>query len=165
MATGINRAFILLLEKFPLISYKTRGKIMAKHMRSAGSEIEIYCDTHVEHLDKLVCGSRVSINSNSWFNAHGGLTIGDDVLIGPYVIVHTSNHNVPARNKKIRGSGHSQKPVKIGNDVWIGANAVILPGVTIGDGAVIGAGSIVTKDVEPHSIVAGNPAMKIKERD
>ena len=51
---------------------------MAKYMKSAGSEIEIYCDTHIDHLDNMICGSRVSINSNSWFNAHGGLNIGKE---------------------------------------------------------------------------------------
>ena len=72
---------------------------------------------------------------------------------------------IPENKGRIFGSGHEKKKVVIGDDVWIGANAVILPGVTIGEGSVIAAGSIVNKDVEPFSIVGGVPAKVIKMRN
>ena len=77
---------------------------------------------------------------------------------------HTLNHNFDKMNVLIKNQGVTTKPIKVKNDVWIGSDVIILPGVTIGDGSVIGAGSVVTKDVEPYSIVVGNPARAIKKR-
>jgi acetyltransferase-like isoleucine patch superfamily enzyme len=91
------------------------------------------------------------------------ITIKNDVLIGPNVFIASFNHNVK-KNKLIRLQGDSGKEIYIGNDVWVGAKAIILAGVTIGEGAVIAAGSVVTKDVEPYAIVAGVPAKLIKHR-
>lgn len=90
-----------------------------------------------------------------------GVEIGDNVLMGPDVKIYTRNHNINSREIPINQQGDIFKKVIIGNDVWIGANVIILPGVTIGDGVVIGAGSIVTKSVADYKIVCGNPA-KIK---
>ena len=103
-------------------------------------------------------GKNVFINSCCHFQDQGGITIGDNVLIGHNVVIATLNHN---QNPKFRAS-IIPKPVKIGNDVWIGSNATILPGVKIGDGAVVAAGAVVTKDVKSNTIVGGNPAKLIK---
>lgn len=89
------------------------------------------------------------------------LEIGDRVSIAPRVTVIALSHANRSKVKKILGN--QKTGVKICNDSWIGAGAIILNGVTIGEGAVIGAGSVVTKDVEPFTIVAGNPAKKIKD--
>jgi acetyltransferase-like isoleucine patch superfamily enzyme len=80
------------------------------------------------------------------------------------VQILSQNHVIPEFNGRIFGSGHVKSKVRIEDDVWIGANSIILPGVTIGEGAVIAAGSIVTKDVLPFSIVGGVPAKLIKMR-
>ena len=80
------------------------------------------------------------------------------------VVFHTLNHNYYKKDVLINQQGVNLKPIKIGNDVWIGAKAIILPGVTIGDGCVIAAGSVVTKCIEPYSIVAGNPAIMVRRR-
>lgn len=80
-------------------------------------------------------------------------------------MILSTNHIIPQGRARIFESGHRKEPVSIGSDVWIGASSTILAGVTIGDGAVIAAGSVVTKDVEPYSIVAGVPARQIKRRD
>lgn len=88
------------------------------------------------------------------------VAIGDNVFIGPNTSLCTVIHSL---NPKERNEGQMcAKPIVIGNNVWIAANAVILPGVTIGDGAVVGAGSVVTKNVAPGTLVVGNPALKIK---
>jgi acetyltransferase-like isoleucine patch superfamily enzyme len=106
----------------------------------------------------LILGKRVFINSGCKFQDQGGLTIGDDVLIGHNVVIATLNH---AFSPEHRGDLEPQ-PVRIGNRVWVGANATILPGVTIGDGAIVAAGAVVTKDVASRTVVGGVPAKVIK---
>ena len=104
-------------------------------------------------------GKNVFINSCCRFQDQGGIEIGNNVLIGHNVTIATLNHEI---NPKKRAN-LTPSPVKIGNDVWIGADCTILPGVNIGDGAIVGAGSVVTKDVMKNTIVAGNPAKLIKK--
>ena len=89
------------------------------------------------------------------------VTMGDWVMIGPHVLISTVNHPLSPRGRRNRLG--VAKPVRIGDDVWIGGHATILPGVTIGDGAVVAAGAVVTKDVPPYTVVAGVPARVVKE--
>jgi acetyltransferase-like isoleucine patch superfamily enzyme len=96
---------------------------------------------------------------------HGGVQIAEQTLISMHCTILSSNHAVPAIGQLIRNTADELLPTKIGRDVWIGANAVILGGVTIGDGAVIAAGAVVTKDVEPGAVVAGVPAREIRRRN
>ncbi len=103
-------------------------------------------------------GKNVFINSGCKFQDQGGIYIGDDVLIGHNVVIATLNHELDP-NK--RGDLYPS-PVRIEEKVWIGANATILPGVKVGSGAVIAAGAVVSKDVEPMTIVGGVPAKVIK---
>ncbi|RIK30587.1 MAG: acetyltransferase [Anaerolineae bacterium] len=94
------------------------------------------------------------------------LKVGKDVMMGPYVVIVGENHNSSSREIPMRLQGYKKySPVRIEDDVWIGARATILPGVTIGKGAIIGASAVVTKDVPPYAICAGNPARVIKYRD
>ncbi|MCD6461281.1 MAG: acyltransferase [Thermoplasmata archaeon] len=109
-------------------------------------------------------GDNVTLNMFTWINAAGGVEIGNNVLIGPRVIIHSANHRFADRETPIRYQGHEYRRVVIEDDVWIGGGAIILPGVRIGKGAVVGAGAVVTKDVPPFSVVAGVPARVIKER-
>ena len=93
----------------------------------------------------------------------GPVTIGSHVNLAQGITVTALNHNFAEKDIRIDEQGVSTNPVNIGNDIWIGANAVILPGVTIGDHAVVAAGAVVTKDIPPHTLVAGVPAKIIKE--
>ena len=95
---------------------------------------------------------------------HGGVEIGEQTLVSMHCAILTSNHTIPAMGTLIRDVPDELLPTKIGRDVWIGANAVILGGVTIGDGAVVAAGAVVTKDVEPGAVVAGVPARLLRKR-
>jgi acetyltransferase-like isoleucine patch superfamily enzyme len=106
----------------------------------------------------LTIGKRVFINSGCKFQDQGGITIGDDVLIGHNVVIATLNHSFDPEHR----GDLEPRPVEIGHKVWIGANATILPGVTIGDGAIVAAGAVVTKDVTPLTVVGGVPAKLIK---
>lgn len=93
----------------------------------------------------------------------GPVTIGCHVNLAQGITVTALNHNFEASDKRIDEQGVSTTPVIIEDDIWIGANAVILPGVTIGNHSVVAAGAVVTKNVPPHSLVAGVPAKIIKQ--
>ncbi len=111
------------------------------------------------------CGKNIKIGKNVFINAccrfqdQGGIEIGDGSLIGHNTTIATLNHDF---NPDKRANLHPS-PVKIGKNVWIGSDSTILPGVEIGDGAIIGAGSIVTKSVPANSIAVGSPARVIKQ--
>lgn len=113
------------------------------------------------------CGKNIKIGENVFINAcckfqdQGGIIIGDGCLIGHNVTIATLNHETNPENR----TNIIPSPVKIGKNVWIGSDSTILPGVEIGDGAIIGAGSTVTKNIPQNTIVAGNPAKIIKKFD
>jgi len=113
----------------------------------------------------LVLGNNVDLAKDVLITTSGGVEIGNNTLIGYRTQILSSNHIIPSNRGEIFSSGHLHQKVTIGRDVWIGANCIILPGVTIGDGSVVAAGSVVTKDVGDFTIVAGVPARTIKKRD
>jgi acetyltransferase-like isoleucine patch superfamily enzyme len=111
----------------------------------------------------LTLGDFVFVGTGTEFDVAHSVTIGSHTLIAPGVFItdHTHNH---ARSKRLDEQGIRSSPVVIGADVWLGVRAVVLSGVTIGDGAVVGAGAVVTRNVSPYAIVAGVPARQIGER-
>ncbi len=113
---------------------------------------------------KIVMGSNIYCNRNVKIVCYESIEIGNDCLIGDSVHIYDQDHNFSDLNVPIHKQGYTTKPIKIGHNVWIGAKATILKGVTIGDGAIIGANSLVAKDIPPNAIVVGNPANIIKMR-
>jgi len=114
-------------------------------------------------------GKNISIGNNSGIGINakieGSVKIGDHVMMGPEVLMLTQNHDFSRTDIPMDQQGHQpEKPIIIGNDVWIGARAVILPGVHVGNGAIIGAAAVVAKDIPAWAIVVGNPARVIKSR-
>ena len=95
---------------------------------------------------------------------HGGVEVGSETLISPHVTIFSSNHKIGPKVDKIMRAGSDLLPTKIGEGVWIGAQAVILGGVTIGDGCVVGAGAVVTKDLPAYSVAMGVPAKVVRSR-
>lgn len=106
----------------------------------------------------ITIGKDVFINSGCHFQDQGGITIGDGSLIGHNVVLATINHDLNPKNDR----KNHYAPIKIGAHVWIGSNATVLPGVSIGDWAVVAAGAVVTKDVPPYTVVGGLPAKVLK---
>lgn len=114
---------------------------------------------YIDYGKPVTIGKRCFIQQCCTFFGRGGIEIGDDVFIGPKCNLITINHDVNPDNR----SATYGKPIKIEDKVWLGINATILPGVTLGYGCIVGANSVVTKDVPPMTIVAGNPARIIKK--
>jgi len=106
----------------------------------------------------------VWLGPNLVIYGHGGVEIGDDCLLSMNVVILSSNHQIPNRERHIRWEQDQLRPTQIGKDVWIGANAVILGGVTIGDGCVVAAGAVVTKDLPAYSVAMGVPAKVVRSR-
>lgn len=129
-----------------------------------GRSVVFYPGVWINPGMKIEIGDYVDFAKDVIVTTGGGVTIGNRVLIGYRTQILTSNHIIPKNKGSIFSSGHEKKKVVIEDDVWIGASVIVLPGVKIGKGAVVAAGSIVTKDVNEFTIVGGNPAKLIKDR-
>ncbi len=121
-------------------------------------------DMNASHHADIRIGNFVLINSGGYFSGEGGLIIKDYVLIGANTCILSAGHKYHDRSTPIQRQELTYGTITIERDVWIGASSVILEGVTIGEGAVIGAGTVVTKDVDPYAVVVGNPGRTIKYR-
>lgn len=158
--------------------------LIAKHLPVSFSPIRMGQKKLRKFCGKLIlskCGKNVNIEKGALFSSKvelgdnsgiginssigGKCIIGNDVMMGPDCIVYTRNHKFDDITTTIRGQGfQEERPVYIGNDVWIGGRVTILPGVHIGNHCIIGAGSVVSKDIPDWAIAAGNPAVVKKYR-
>lgn len=142
--------------------YHTPEEIREIMSRLIGKEVHdsfrLFPPFYTDYGKNIAIGKDVFINSCCHFQDQGGIEIGDGTLIGHNVVLATINHDLsPSQNRK-----NHYEPIKIGHHVWIGANATILPGVTVGEWAVIAAGAVVSKDVPAFTVVGGVPAKVIK---
>ena len=135
--------------------HKLMGKILGKELPESTTVLP---PLYVDYGKPVTIGRGCLIQQCCTLFGRGGITIGNDVFIGPKVNLITINHDVNPDNR----SATYGRPIIIEDKVWIGINSTILPGVKIGYGAIVGAGSVVTKDVPAMTIVAGNPARIIK---
>lgn len=125
-----------------------------------GEQSYIFCRAHFDNRGGFKMGNHSTINEECRLDNRGGLTIGDNVSISAQVCILTADHD--PRSPTFAGREHA---VRIDDHAFIGTRAMILPGTTIGRGAVVAAGAVVTKDVAPLAIVAGSPAREIGQRD
>lgn len=144
-------------------SYHTPDKVRELFSALIGKPVDesffMFPPFYTDCGQNITVGKNVFINAGCHFQDQGGIVIGDGSLIGHQVTLTTLNHGIAPQER------HSlyPAPVVIGQNVWIGAGTTVLPGVTIGDYAVVGAGAVVTKDVPPNTVVVGSPARVVKE--
>lgn len=153
--------YMLFITKTPEKLGKIRAFFMRKYIKSAGSNIHIGRKAFIHK--NTVIGNNSGVGRGCEIN--NGVTIGDNVMIGPDVLIYTQNHNTDRTDIPMNKQGFDErKPVVIENDTLIGARVCILPGVTVGEGSVIGACAVVAKSIPPYSVAVGNPARVVKNR-
>ncbi len=149
-------------DKFSLMIRRMRGSVGKYLFDECGSNINI------ERGADFGTGKGISIGDFSGLGVNckvrGPLQVGKNVMMGPDVIILTHSHNFDDVNTPMRQQGGCTKGVIIGDDVWIGTRAIILPGICIGNGVIIGAGAVITKDIPDYAIVGGVPARILKYR-
>lgn len=152
-------------QAFDFLAELTLENAYALRVMSRGKDTPISSSARFNHPDNITIGDRSNINRNCmiWAGDNAKVIIGKDCLTGPGVTIIASRYNVMG-HEIIRSYPAYEKDIIIGDDVWLGANVVVLPGVKIGNGAIVGAGAVVTKDIEPYTVVAGVPAVEIKKR-
>ena len=127
----------------------------------------IKCDksARIFHSDKISFGRYIYIGPNCMINAQGGINFGDGVILAPEVVILSSNHNHKKGDLLPYDVFDENRPVNIGNGVWLGYRSMICPGVQVGDGAIVAMGAVVTSDVRAGHVVGGNPARLLSKRD
>jgi maltose O-acetyltransferase len=128
-----------------------------------GKESIIESPFHCVYGQNIYLGDHVFLNVHCALLDCNEIRIGNHVMIGPYVQIYTPAHELQAA-PRIAG-WEVAKPITIADNVWIGGNAILLPGVTVSENAVVGAGAVVSRDVPPNTVVAGNPARVIRKID
>ena len=154
----------------PLYQHRGKHSVIHRSARMDTPPYRLFSLGNYSVIESFACINNavgdVIIGDHTRIGLHntiiGPVDIGSHVNLAQGITVTALNHNFSDANKRIDEQGVSTSPVTIEDDVWVGANAVILPGVTIGEHCVVAAGAIVTKDVPPHSLVAGVPAKVIK---
>ena len=155
--------FFKLSSKFNRLKSHIRGFYYSKIFKSCGKkrpfinrQVVFSCPQNIE------CGSNVIINPQCYFAAKGGIILGDDVVLSAGAKILSSSLKV---ENGIILRRHVHKAVKLGNRVWIGAGAMVCPGVTIGENSIIAAGAVVTRDIPAYCIAAGVPAKVVRHLD
>jgi len=141
-----------------------RALLFRSIFRQCGSGLLIYPHVYLTFSNRIKAGKRLAINVNTYIDGRGGITFGDFVMVGPNCVIASCGHGM-----KDRSIPMYQQPVEYGeiiieDDVWIGGNVTITPGVRIGRGSVIAAGAVVTQDLPPQGIYGGIPAKLIRTR-
>lgn len=138
-----------------------RDEVIKELFQNIGEDFIIEQPLHCDYGYNIKIGKKFYANYNLTILDTGPITIGDHVFIGPNCNIFAATHplDIERRNQDLEAA----LPVTIGNNVWLGGNVTILPGITIGDNVTVGAGSVVTKDIPNNVVVAGNPAKIIKK--
>lgn len=159
----VQRA-IRLTEELNLLRYAEQDAIREKWSELTGQTVDerfhLIPPVYSDHGVNIRVGRNVFVNQGCRFNDIGGIEIGDDVMLGPDVSLISSGHPLEPDRRR---TGITSAPIRIGRNVWIGASAMVLQGVTVGEDAVVAAGAVVTRDVPARVLAGGVPAVVLKE--
>ncbi|WP_421740084.1 acyltransferase [Caulobacter sp.] len=157
------RAYLHLIR---IVNYYNHTHVVPRRKVRMGADCAIAPDVNFAHGERISLGSRVNIGPRChiWAGpSTSEIRLADDVLLGPEVLITAATYDYN-RGSPVNAQPMKERDIVIGRDVWIGCRAIVLAGVTIGDGCVIGAGSIVTKDLPPGSVAVGAPARVVHSR-
>lgn len=143
------------------VEVKLRNAFYENTMRGGCAGIHTLPNVAIYYPQNVQLGKCVFLNRGAYIVAPEKIYFGDNVLVGPFVVINSGNHRYLDSSRLIRSQGHKLAPIHVEDDVWIGAHAVIMPGVKLGRGCVVAAGAVVTKSVDPNTVVAGVPATKV----
>jgi maltose O-acetyltransferase len=141
--------------------WEAAKEILATLLGGVGENTWVRAPIYVDYGERLTIGARTFVNFGLVALDVAPIAIGDDCQLGPNVQLLTAYH--PTEPEPRRAKLEAAAPIAIGDNVWLGGGAIVLPGVTIGDGSVIGAGAVVTKDVPPRVLAVGNPARVVRD--
>ena len=154
------------LDDYVLLSGFGKGLLSIGDRSGIGAFSRVEISTSFNNIGSHIhIGNNVGIGAFAYLGGGGGLTIGDDCIIGQYLSCHPENHNYEQTDRLIREQGVTRKGIIIGKNCWIGSKVTILDGVTIGENCIIAAGAVVTKDMPSNSVIGGVPAKVLKSRN
>lgn len=142
---------------------KSREQIIRHLFGSIGKDFYIDSPFHCDYGVNINAGDNLKVNMGCTFLDSNVINIGNDVLIAPNVGLYTAGHIVDPELRKKPSALQYALPINIGNNVWIGAQSIVLPGVTVGDNTIIGAGSVVTRDLPANVVAVGNPCHVLRQ--
>lgn len=154
-----------MLTKIIKLYWKFTFKSVLNKIKKRGKGIQISLPTVITKPENLEIGNYVYIGPEAWISTYGNVKIGNGTIFGPRLKIYTGNHNYDSDTLIPYDEVTIAKEVVIGDNVWVGGDVTILPGVKIEEGAIIGASAVVTKNIPKGAIVGGNPAKVIKYRD
>lgn len=146
------------------IALVKRYAILKTLAKSVGDNVSVFPDVYLRNVQEMDIGNNVSFQPMVYIEAYGGVTIGNDVSIAEGASLFSVNHGFEDMNNPIKDQPLTALPIKIDNNVWIGAKATVLGGVKVASGTIVAAGAIVSRDTQENSIVAGIPAKILKLR-
>ena len=166
-----SRLFMAAYNQLPALAPEQRAALLRQYFAAVGQNVWIEPPFHCDYACFISMGDNSYVNFNCVFLDCNYISIGSEVLIAPAVQIYAVGHPVRPEERLVSGGGKGgapqyygvTAPVHIGDRCWIGGGSVILPGVTIGEGTTIGAGSVVTRDIPPRVLAAGNPCRVIRE--
>ncbi len=147
------------------LSNRIKSFLLRRRGASIGKQVKMWRDVWVADPKNLVIGDNVTIGKSAMLISVDKIHIGNRVMIGHGSQLITAGHGIPDEQGKMRTADPVTAPITIADDAWLGASAIILPGVTVGEGAIVAAGAVVTKSVEPFTVVGGVPASVIRHRE
>lgn len=156
-----------MLTKIDSVLQRLRHKYRLRRLilHSKGRNVQISHGFNFHESQNIAIGDDVYIGPHSFISAIGGVDIGSGTIIGPRVTIYSANHRYEGANAIPYDDVILPGKVNIGENIWIGCNVIILPGVKIGEGCIIGAGSVVTREMPSFKVIGGNPARVLKNRD